>query len=166
MDRVSAEREEPRRPVRPWSRAGRGAVALAAIFAAACSDEAPTEPEACTSGPELSVAVTAGIAPVFSWSPRCRVSELIVEGVGIPTASGPQWDVVTATFGTAEGPANGLLPPITYGSAPDGAREPTPAAQLLPGRDYIVRLAVRSEGLSGSLVGSATVRFTYPFPPD
>ena len=93
---------------------------------ASCGDDA--DPIAASLTPctgDVSVSVTAGVTPVFTWSPACLIDEFLVE----PTARGigDRW-----SFHGSAGPS------ITYGVTPAGATTFGGPEPLLQGSEYRV----------------------------
>lgn len=105
-------------------------LAAGAWSAIGCGGPRAVEPSAlpeCSSATTL--AVTAGTAPRFSWTPACRAYYLIVE-----TSDGEdRWMVMTP--GT-----NRIGPVVEYGVVPSGAQQIVPPSPLVPGRAYHVAL--------------------------
>lgn len=92
----------------------------------ACSNDStgPGEVPECTD--QVSVSVSAGTEPTFSWAPACRGFLLLVE-----EGATDVWSVITLG-------SNDLAPPITYGVVPAGATELEDPAPLLEGTTYQV----------------------------
>jgi hypothetical protein len=105
-----------------------GAVGL--VWLSGCSDEiGPDELPEC-SGP-VSLAVTPGATPTFSWTPSCRLAFLVVE----PDENGTDlWSIITRG-------ENALAPPVTYGDPPAGVETLTPPFPLTSGTVYRVAVA-------------------------
>jgi hypothetical protein len=127
----------------------RGAVTLLFLLGSGihCSDDTgPGDLPEC-SGP-VTVAVTAGTTPTFSWTPRCRLFFVLVE----PDESGTDlWSIITRS-------ENAIAPPVTYGEVPDGAEETDPPIPLESGTAYGVGVA-RWTGPGdddGEIIGTAT----------
>ena len=96
-----------------------------------CSSSNPTNPEPiedCTGS--VSISVTGGTTPRFSWTPRCRLFFLNVEPADAGT---DQWTVLSDS-------ANLIAPPVVYGIVPAGAQELTSPEQLIAGQEYKVVL--------------------------
>jgi hypothetical protein len=95
-----------------------------------CSDDtAPSSLPECT-GP-VTLSVTTGTTPTFSWVPRCQLFFVIVE----PAESGSDlWSIITRSENT-------LAPPVTYGEVPAGAEETDPPVPLEAGTAYKVAVA-------------------------
>jgi hypothetical protein len=79
---------------------------------------------ACTS--MVTITVSPGTTPTFSWAPDCLLGRLIVEQ-GIEEKWG------TETVGT-----NTYRSPITYDTMVDGQSKYEPGAPLVPGTTYTV----------------------------
>jgi hypothetical protein len=106
---------------------------LRAVFlvcGSGCADAiGPDELPEC-SGP-VTLEVTPGTPPAFSWTPGCRLFFLVVE----PEASGTDlWAILTRG-------ENALAPPVTYGDPPPGAETLVPPVPLTPGTAYRVAVA-------------------------
>ncbi|UCC74268.1 MAG: hypothetical protein JSV86_06835 [Gemmatimonadota bacterium] len=103
------------------------ALGLAYVALLACDDSTTPEdlPE-CTS--QVTVSVSSGTAPRFSWTPVCRVGFVIVEENGSDV-----WLVISPE-------SNEIAPPVTYGVVPPGATELEPPAALVAGTTYDVGL--------------------------
>ncbi|MEO8139010.1 MAG: GIY-YIG nuclease family protein [Gemmatimonadota bacterium] len=78
-----------------------------------------------------------GITPVISWKPVCRLALVFVEA---DDAEGP--DVVRGDqWGAQPDGGNTILPPVTYGTAPPGTRNPLDRiGTLKTGHGYRLRL--------------------------
>lgn len=113
---------------------------LCVLGALACGDDGtgPEEdPSACTDDTgTVEVTVDAAATPTFTWSPACAVSLFLIEEDGSDV-----WGVDNGT-GNWGDPATGnvILPPITFGTVPEGASELQPAEDLIVGRTYEVVL--------------------------
>ena len=106
------------------------AVALGISVAVACGDGAgPASGSECTTAVTLTVGT--GTTPVFGWTPACRLFLVLVED----TSGGfDQWGVESDS-------ANGIAPPVTYGTIPPGAsKQLTPPITLQAGHGYRVIL--------------------------
>jgi hypothetical protein len=115
------------------------------LVVSGCSDDngaGPGNPAPCTAG--VTVSVSAGTTPTFSWTPACGVIGLLVE-----EQAGDRW-FLEATGG-------GFGPPVTYGTVPTGATAPGPATALLAGTTYEVILF---RGTEQSPVVAALHEFT------
>ena len=78
----------------------------------------------------VSIIISPGTTPTFSWEPPDPVSWLTVEGA----RGEDQWFVTTDS-------TNAIVPPVRYGDVPGGARELVPARALIAGSTYQVGLA-------------------------
>jgi hypothetical protein len=100
---------------------------LAIATATGCGSDA-TGPEAggaCTGN--VTVSVSAGTTPTFTWTPACRVIGLLVE-----LEASDQWFL--------EGSGDGIAPGVQYGIVPPGATASEPARPLVSGTTYEVIL--------------------------
>jgi hypothetical protein len=100
----------------------------------ACSDDTISPNEICK--PETS-SVTPMIEVsesevVFDWEPACAVGLLIVEAEG-----GDVWLISTSENTDSPQQANMILPPVTYGQAPNDATVIHSPQTLVPGQTYI-----------------------------
>lgn len=128
-------------------RSSRLAAAVALIGLSGCSDEiGPDELPEC-SGP-VTLEVTSGETPTFSWTPRCRLSFLVVE---LDEGGSDVWSILTRG-------ENALAPPVTYADTPAGAETLTSALPLTSGTAYRVDLArwTGPDGDDGESVGVKT----------
>lgn len=76
----------------------------------------------------ITISVSAGTTPIFSWTPDSTIGRLIIE-----EGAEKIWGAETAG-------ANTYRSPIRYGVHPDGASEDEAANPLLPGHTYKVSL--------------------------
>ena len=128
-------------------RSSRLAAGVALIGLSGCSDEiGPDELPEC-SGP-VTLEVTSGTTPTFSWTPRCRLSFLVVER---DEGGSDVWSILTRG-------ENALAPPVIYGDTPAGAETLTPMVPLTSGTAYRVAVArwIGPEGDDGESVGVET----------
>ena len=107
-------------------------LAVALCTTACGSDAQSTGPEQplpeCTG--DVSVQVSAGTQPTFTWTPACRLFFLNVE----PATSGEDlWLVISRG-------ANRIAPGVTYGILPAGADQRESPAPLVGGSPYKVAL--------------------------
>ena len=108
-------------------------VAVIACLSLGCSGvDGPSNLQPCE-GP-VTVSVSSGTAPLFSWSPQCLAGQVIV---GLPSGFANFW------IATGSGGSNTLRPPIRYGVPPDTAALGTP--QLEVGSSYRV-VVLRATG--------------------
>jgi hypothetical protein len=110
--------------------------ALVALLTA-CEDDAFGSPRECQ-GP-ISVVVSSGTSPHFTWTAACAVGRIVVRD-----ATSVVWDVRSA-------PAR-ILSPVRYGVRPSGATEEQAPAPLNAGETYHV--AVHSD--AQIVIGGAT----------
>ncbi len=102
---------------------------IALFVFATCRSTEPKPANLCT-GP-LTVAVSADAPPVIRWAPACGVNRLLVLGPDTPVNSvATSWQISSAT--------GSFMPPVSYGSVPDGAVADVPAQTLQSGRSYEV----------------------------
>ncbi len=97
--------------------------------AVACADGAgpgSVNLPACTG--DITVTVSSGPTPRFSWSPACKTFFLLVESQGAGT---DLWSIMTPG-------ANELVSGIQYGTVPAGAQELDLPSPLAPGSLYVV----------------------------
>jgi hypothetical protein len=95
-----------------------------------CGDDDGTGPDAnrnCTG--DVTISVSAGLTPTFTWAPACRVAFFLVEA----DASDVWFIEPTGEQGIASG--------VTYGVVPAGARQEEPAIALESGVTYDVIVA-------------------------
>jgi hypothetical protein len=102
--------------------------AACCVTALSCGDS--TEP--C--GAPLSLSVSAGVAPTFSWSPDCAVAALVVSEDG---NSSVKWHV--------EASANEIESGVQFGQTPPGANALVAPVPLTSGTTYVVSLGVLQE---------------------
>jgi hypothetical protein len=105
-------------------------VAVGCAMALACSsdDTGPGDAPPDCSGP-VTIAVSSGLTPSFSWTPACRLFFVNVELGG-----SDQWSIISD--GT-----NAIAPPVQYGVVPAGADQSSPAVTpLQAGQTYDVNL--------------------------
>jgi hypothetical protein len=121
--------------------------AVSLVCVSGCADDiGPDELPEC-SGP-VTLEVTPGTTPAFSWTPRCRLSFLVVE----PDESGTDlWAILTRG-------ENALAPPVTYGDPPPGAETLVPPVPLTSGTAYRVAVArwTGPGGDDGENIGAET----------
>lgn len=116
---------------RPWTwRWGRIAAVCSMLLAiTSCSEDSVSQPtplSACTTN--VSISVSAGTTPTFTWTPSCRALALLVEQAG----GLDEW----FTWGQQEG----IAPGVRYGVLPAGAAQDDPPTPLETGRTYTVAL--------------------------
>ena len=93
----------------------------------------PSSVPTCT-GP-VTVTVSAGTTPTFTWAPSCTAHVLLVE-----QGATDRWIIEATTD-------DGFGPGVRYGVVPTGAREDAPAIALVSGRTYDVSLFSKDFGL-------------------
>ena len=111
--------------------AGRVARTLAASAAflalGSCSEDdpvSPNAPAACTGN--VTVSVTSGTTPTFSWTPACSIVSLYVE-----EGANDHW----AIFANGD---PGFGPSVIYGTKPAGSNQVGPTTPLRAGATYSV----------------------------
>ncbi len=118
--------------MRPLIRLARSPGVVTLVAALACgSDSGSTNPRSlpeCTGN--VSIQVSAGIQPTFSWTPACR---LFVLGVESASSGSDQWVIISAG-------ANRITPGVRYGTVPAGAAQLEAPAPLARGQSYDVFL--------------------------
>jgi hypothetical protein len=122
-------------------------------FGLGCSEaSAPPPPEVCPDDQSVTLQVSAGTRPTFSWMPDCGMASILVFPVAGPPA-------VWVVYGGAVSASNPFRSGTRYGQSPRGTFEATPPAALQVGTDYIVSIS-RWIGEPGNLFeyGSATFR--------
>ncbi len=90
------------------------------------------EPEELADCPaQVTVGVSAGKTPTFSWTPACGLALLTVQ-----TTSGATdlWGIVTPGM-------NAIEPGVRYGEVPDGATESMVSVPLASGTSYRVTVS-------------------------
>ena len=127
----------------------------AAAAAAACSGSTQESPlEECPDN-QVTLSVSAGTTPTFSWSPSCGISSLDV----FPSAGGA---AVWVFYGGQQAATNPFRSGIRYGQAPSGALVVTGPVPLTSGTEYrvTVRRWLGDPGGPGSLFEAGTATFT------
>jgi hypothetical protein len=105
-------------------------VAMSCVMALGCSSDS-TSPgaaiPACTGA--VTIAVSSGTSPSFSWTPACRLFFVNVE-----LGATDQWNIISDS-------TNAIAPPVHYGLVPAGARQLTASVTPLQvGQTYDVNL--------------------------
>ena len=80
---------------------------------------------------QVTLSVSGGKAPTFSWTPACGLAILAVERANAGTTV---WEIVTPGM-------NAIEPPVQYGAAPDEASESTVPEPLADGISYRITLS-------------------------
>jgi hypothetical protein len=80
---------------------------------------------------DVSIQVSTGTQPTFSWTPACRLFFLNVEPA---TSGGDLWPVISRG-------ANRIAPGVKYGVVPAGAEQLQAPVPLVAGQSYKVALA-------------------------
>lgn len=115
---------------------------LASLAALAACDDDPTGDDDALCRGNVSVSVSGGTTPTFTWSPACRVSSLQVQ-----TEAGAEvWFIESSGEGIASG--------VTYGTVPAGAVQDAPATALVNDTSYDV-IVFRESGDDVVIAGVA-----------
>lgn len=121
------------------------AVALSlALTATSCSDDEEmtgTELPECDSS--VTISVTPGTSPIFTWTPECTVFSL---GVELTNTDEDQWVIVS------DAGDNTIEPGVEYGQVPPGASQAAEARILMSGEAYtvvVIRLFGEDQILAG-----------------
>jgi hypothetical protein len=124
------------------------------LLVGSCSDSPQAPAEECPDN-QVTLTVSSGSVPIFSWEPACGIASLDV----FPAVGGASTWVLYAGQRAAENP---FRSGIRYGRAPAGALEVTGPSPLASGTEYtivIYRLLGETGGPSSLLsAGSATFR--------
>jgi hypothetical protein len=107
--------------------------ATLAVFVLSCSDGTAPTPVPCADDQQVTVSVSPGLQPTFSWEPACGMSSVQVWAVS-PGSGGGGW----VLYGGENAARNPLGSGIRYGRAPSGAIEPAPEVPLVAGQEYMV----------------------------
>jgi len=109
-----------------------GLFLLAVVMVAGCGGGDGTNgPGDCTG--DVSLTVTAGKVPTFSWIPSCGADKFIVYGNPHETEVGTVWDVAWSIGYSGE---TAIFPSLVYGIVPPGADEIVDAQPLVRGTRY------------------------------
>jgi hypothetical protein len=103
------------------------------VLLASCSSGLQDVPFEECPGDEVSVTVSGGLSPTFSWAPGCGMTSLDV----FPSAGGSSLWVLYSGGQAVENP---FRSGIRYGDAPAGALEVTGPVRLAVGTEYTVVL--------------------------
>lgn len=103
-------------------------------FIAGCADGTAPPLEPCADDQEVTIRVSAGIDPAFTWSPACGMTSIRVFPVAAEAA-------VWVVYGGARAVSNPLHSGLRYGQAPAGTYQAAPPAVLKVGTEYEVLLA-------------------------
>ena len=119
--------------------------ALSCAMLLGCSDETnPSDPPPVCTGP-VTIAVSSGASPSFSWAPACRLFFINVE-----LGATDQWSIISDS-------TNAIAPPVRYGVVPAGAQQSSSEVTPLQlGQTYDVNLFYWSGpgAQDGTFVGS------------
>ncbi len=104
-------------------------IALSCTMVLACSDSTSLgDPAAACTGP-VTIAVSSGTSPSFSWTPACRLFFVNVE-----LGASDQWSIISDS-------TDAITPPVQYGVVPAGAQQSSSeVTPLVPGQTYDVNL--------------------------
>ena len=119
--------------------------ALGCTIVLACSDSTSLGDAApvCT-GP-VTIAVSSGTSPSFSWTPACRLFFVNVE-----LGASDQWSIISDS-------TDAIAPPVQYGVVPAGAQQSSSeVTPLVSGQTYDVNLFYWTGpgAQDGTLIGS------------
>jgi hypothetical protein len=121
-------------------------VAVSFTLVLACSSDANSPGDALpVCNGDVTITVSSGITPSFSWSPACRLFFVNVE-----LGAGDQWSIISDS-------ANAIAPPVQYGVVPAGAQQSTDGVTPLEaGQTYDVNLFYWSGpgAQDGTFIGS------------
>jgi len=117
-------------------------LAIAAALGCRNATESAQPPLLITCANQVTVAVTAGTVPSFSWSPRCGATYLEVTS---PDGLNVYW-VMRADTGR-------FAPPVRYAEVPPAMRNVFEPVALRSGMTYKVRLGLIVEEDSFALIG-------------
>lgn len=120
------------------------ALGLTSLAMLASCDDDPTGGAADTCRGNVTVSVSPGTTPTFTWSPACRAASLLVE----TQAEGDVWRIESSG-------SDGIASGVTYGTVPPGAVEDAPATPLVEGSRYDVIL-FRGSGAGVAIAGVAS----------
>jgi hypothetical protein len=114
----------------------------------ACADQPLTKVTGdCSS---LSVAVTPGTAPTFSWGAGCQVEAIVV---ALPGPGAITWNIFSVNL------TNSIASPVDYGSTPPGAAMTANMVQpLVAGTTYTINL-IRVDTPGGPPQGAGSATF-------
>ena len=120
-----------------------------------CSEASAPPVEACPGDPQVTVQVSAGTRPTFSWTPACGMTSIRVFPMDAPAA-------VWVVYGGSIAVSNPFRSGTRYGQSPPGTFVAKPPAALQSGAEYQV-LVYRWIGEAGGeggpfLRGVATFR--------
>ena len=123
----------------PWA-----AVSCAMLLGCSSDGTNPSDPPPVCTGP-VTIAVSAGTSPSFSWTPACRLFFVNVE-----LGASDQWSVISDS-------TNAIAPPVQYGVVPAGAQQSSSGVTpLQAGQTYDVNLFYWSGpgAQDGTFIGS------------
>jgi hypothetical protein len=104
-------------------------VALSCAMVLACSSDETGPSDAPICSAPVTIAVSSGLTPSFSWTPACRLFFVNVE-----LGATDQWSIISD--GT-----NAISPPVLYGVVPAGAHQSSSeVTPLIAGQTYDVNL--------------------------
>ena len=118
------------------------AVALLAAFAACREPMQPPTLRRCPPGTTLTMSVSSGTTPAFTWTPDCHPDRLAVWEEG--GSAQRMWELVDS-----------IPPGLRYGVVPSGRREVVAAKPLVSGARYRVSASSVSE-FGGGAAGDAS----------
>ena len=94
---------------------------------------------------QVTISVSAGTEPTFSWTPPCRLFFLNVEPAD---AGNDLWGIISRG-------SNAIEPPVQYGVVPAGATQSMEPEELVAGVSYAVYV-FRFTAEGGEFIGSQT----------
>jgi hypothetical protein len=124
------------------------------LFLGSCSDPAQeAAPEECPDN-QVSVSVSSGSVPTFTWAPACGIASLDV----FPAAGGSSLWVL---YSGQQADANPFRSGLRYGRAPAGAIQVTGPTPLVTGTEYtiIVYRFLSEGGALGALLAAGSTTF-------
>jgi hypothetical protein len=114
------------------------------VLACSSDETGPGDTPPVCSG-QVTIAVSSGLTPSFSWTPACRLFFVNVE-----LGAADQWSVISDGN-------NAIAPPVQYGVVPPGAEQSSSGVTpLVAGQTYDVNLFYWTGpgAQDGTLIGS------------
>jgi hypothetical protein len=104
------------------------ALSYTTILACSSDSNGPGDPLPVCTGP-VTIAVSSGTSPSFSWTPACRLFFVNVE-----LGASDQWSIISDS-------TDAIAPPVQYGVVPAGAQQSSSeVTPLVSGQTYDVNL--------------------------